>query len=414
MQEGSTVSTAAGDRWRAMGFGAIGCLTLVLLVSTAWAQPELTRYESRHYVIHSDLSREEVRLYGRHMDQIHAAYSSRLSMLGTPQQGRQNLYLVDTPEVYQAWLTRLGVNGANSAGMYFRTPRGDGLAVWTRGQTRGQVQHTLQHEGFHQFADGFFGGRLPIWVNEGLAEYFGHAIIVKGRVRLGILDGMKLAHLQARVQAGGAMPLADLLTMTHARWNQNLATGHEHASLQYLQAWSVVHFLIHGMGDRGRRSFEQYLVQLAGGSEHAEAFSQAFGTLDPQAIERRWRRFVLEAQSDEYSDAIQRLEFLGQGLRWLSEQGEPMPRSIDALKRSLQRSRFRVTYGGTHGFRVELSSLDGDLFGYRDARGSWKEFQLDGREEGLPPRILAPDLRPRAGLVWDRRQGELHSEVWYE
>ena len=36
--------------------------------------------------------------------------------------------------------------------------------------------HTVQHEGFHQFAHVVIRGDLPIWVNEGLAEYFGEAV----------------------------------------------------------------------------------------------------------------------------------------------------------------------------------------------------------------------------------------------
>ena len=49
--------------------------------------------------------------------------------------------------------------------------------------------HVAQHEGFHQFAWSRFAEDLPVWVNEGMAEFFGESVIVGDTLRrIGKLD----------------------------------------------------------------------------------------------------------------------------------------------------------------------------------------------------------------------------------
>ena len=65
----------------------------------------------------------------------------------------------------------------------------------------------LQHEGFHQFARIVLRVQLPPWVNEGLAEYFERAIIVRGRVKLGIADQWSITRVRQAVRRSEAMDL---------------------------------------------------------------------------------------------------------------------------------------------------------------------------------------------------------------
>src|SRR2546426_8860983 len=46
---------------------------------------------------------------------------------------------------------------------------------------------TLAHEGFHQFLGYELGLQVPVWLNEGMAQYFETSDVVKGRLRTGLI-----------------------------------------------------------------------------------------------------------------------------------------------------------------------------------------------------------------------------------
>jgi hypothetical protein len=50
---------------------------------------------------------------------------------------------------------------------------GDRLMAYVPAGASALGWHVVQHEGFHQFVAQVIRGDMPIWANEGLAEYFG-------------------------------------------------------------------------------------------------------------------------------------------------------------------------------------------------------------------------------------------------
>lgn len=233
---------------------AIRLITLILtlgamggLANPASAQPRnLETFESRAYKIHTNLTRAEALEYGVHMDLIYKEYERRFAVLRGEGRGKQNLYLLRTREDYIRAMAAFGIRAEASGGMFFWGPAGSGLATWVEGLSRDQVYSTLQHEGFHQFAHSKLGRRLPLWVNEGLAEYFGAAIVVKRDVRLGIVDGGRVDRINAALEGNRAIGFDELLNIESEQWHQNMLSGSQKGHLQYDQSWAIVHFLIHG------------------------------------------------------------------------------------------------------------------------------------------------------------------------
>ena len=168
------------------------CLLLVLLVAAAGAGPEgragiprLYTFTSRHYTIKTNLPRTEAAVFGRHMDIVFQEYTKRFRFLGAVSENKMPLYLFQTKDQYQTFLGQHGINASHSGGMFFMRPQIRGLATWIQDRPRSQIFAVLQHEGFHQFAQRFFGTSLPVWANEGLAQYFEDGIFVQQRMILG-------------------------------------------------------------------------------------------------------------------------------------------------------------------------------------------------------------------------------------
>lgn len=122
--------------------------------------------------------------------------------------------------------------------------------------------HTVQHEGFHQFVDLAMGrDAIPIWANEGLAEYFGEGIWTGDGFVTGIIPPKRLERIQGLLKNEGFRPLLELMNVSHQQWNM------EGSVRNYDQAWVLVHFLAHGKGGRYADRFGEFLRQARGAGD---------------------------------------------------------------------------------------------------------------------------------------------------
>lgn len=409
------VAAAVLLSWLAMPiFDAAAPRVSTGLETRAEAAVNLQRHSSRAYTIHSDLPREQVRLYAEHMDKVFREYHERFAgFRGEPSQAMP-LYLFSTQQVYLEFMRHHGIDATNSGGMFFVRPQVQGLAVFVEGNSRSQTFSVLQHEGFHQFAYHFIGPDLPMWANEGLAQYFEDGIILGKSMKLGIANRNRIDRVRAALEAGKAIPLDQLLMIDSQTWGQTLNSDPQRAALLYAQSWSVVYFLVHGDGGRYRRAFEEYLRLVSEGRPSDTAFRKAFGSQDIEPFRRRWEAFAGRHQPDALTTAVARMEFLAAGLRFLHEKREPAPRSIEELRQRLQAVEFRIVRE-SHGLQEQLSAADAANFTYPRSSGNDRPFQLLEPARGdLPPRLYAPGLRPEPTLVWDRDgQQSLVSDIEY-
>ena len=376
-----------------------------VLVYLLWSAPvlagELAEFRSRRYEVRTDLPLAEARGLAGYMDDVYDEYTRRLANFQVRNSERIRLYLFRDQAGYLGHLAGLGIGGQNTGGMFFVTGGDAGLATFVRGQRRQRMLHTLQHEGFHQFAYERIGRGLPIWANEGLAEYFGAAVPQRGRLRLGQFDDASVTALKLAVRDGRQFGFEELLSMTDEEWSLRVSSGDPNAGLMYLQSWSMVHFLLHGGSGRFQPMFEAYLHNIKRGVEPMPAFVDAFGTDDIGSFERAWAGWVLdELEPDALSTAGDRLEFLGAGLRKLHEQGVS-PGTMDELKTELKGRGFRLRTWSSGVVRT-LSADQDELFDAPPApRGKPSSLEIvPPRTEKLPPGIAVRGLGSSVQLVW--------------
>ncbi len=141
---------------------------------------------------------------------------------------------------------------------------------------------TVYHEYFHVFARARFG-RLPLWLDEGLAKFWEMTSIDSERARIGGLSRRNLKILSDEP----SLPLPVLFAVDHGSPHYE---DTEQSAVFYAQSWVLVHFLLLGddTGER-RRQLLRYL-RASDGLEHP------FGDLEALAQEvntyTRRRRFA--------------------------------------------------------------------------------------------------------------------------
>jgi hypothetical protein len=414
------LSAAVGEAW---GQGAGSTVATPVIGPTSWWNRTVMRSgsasPSRFYAVRSDLPEAETRELARRLDLMHAEYQKRLAGLEQRVPGQLNVFMFARERDYLDTLrSQFGADVAGSGGVFFITPRGAGLAFFSEGVPRSRLHHVIQHEGFHQVANTRFGTDLPQWVDEGLAEFFGEAVVVGSEVIIGQSGARTIKAIQDAIEAGTTIPFLDMVTMSQEAWNRRVQAGD--ATLQYQQAWSMVHFLVYGEGGKYRGAFERYLRFLNNGASSADAFGRAFGTTDLAAFEQRWKAYALAAKPGATVTAAERLRFLAEGLQALLAEGQ-RPQDFAELRRLLTEKRFSISLDH-HGHKVSLTAEDPSIFDIPDDEHSkvppvfelvpFKGRGLSLREKRIedanptPPCIVTSGLRPRELQVrWRRLEG---------
>ncbi len=393
----------------ACGFAIL--LFLLLPCGAASAAESLRSFKTQFYIIQTDLEKGEVVEFGRHMDRIFAQYQRRFQGFRSRRGGLMSVFLFRDRDGYAEFMRRTGIAADNSGGMFFVNPSSEGLATWTGGRSRSEAFEVLQHEGFHQFAYNYFGPELPIWANEGLAQYFEDALLVGARLEVGLVDDRRLAVVKRALAEGEAVPMRELLTISSQDWGRTLQANPQRSMLLYAQSWSLVYFLVHADNGKYQKAFSTYLELISNGRDSRAAFERAFGVTDARPIERRWRAYIESLEPDPVTSAIGKLEFLGHGLLFAREEKATIS-TLAQLRDFLRERRFRLQRT-SHGVQAEFSATDPSMFRFTRKNGSDGEFEmLPPTGTDLPPRLRAPGLKPEPTLVWSRDAGgEVVQEV---
>jgi|688.fasta_scaffold44725_2 hypothetical protein len=101
----------------------------------------------------------------------------------------------------------------------------------------------LAHEAWHAYADTRLrargDGRLPRWLDEGLAQVLEAAPIDAGELRLGAPDPRRLAAVHQALRDGSLPPLADVLRAGPEQFLAGHATAAADAERMYLVSWAL-------------------------------------------------------------------------------------------------------------------------------------------------------------------------------
>lgn len=270
---------------------AIVLLLLLGGATTAPARrPDLRTYHGRYYVIHTDLGREVAREAELRMTRMAEEYRRRTRDFSGELRKKLPFYLFKHEADYHA-----AGGEPNTAGEY--DPNAQALKTFAGGERPNLATwYTVQHEGFHQFADQVIGGNLPIWANEGLAEYFGEALFTGDAFVAGVIPPWRLKRVRASLQADEFTPLDELIGLSHKEWNARLDTSN------YDHVWSLVQFLVHSEGGARQEPFAAYLKDASGdgGNDPVATFERHLGPV--KDVEAQWRTYWTKLPADPTAD----------------------------------------------------------------------------------------------------------------
>jgi tetratricopeptide (TPR) repeat protein len=290
-----------------------------------------------------------------------------------------------------------GARPAPVSGFFLSHPHGDFVVVSAAAER--DVHRVLYHEVLHRFVRHHLP-EAPLWLNEGLAEFYSTLEVTHGEAWL----GRQVVDHVVRLQRGERRPLAELLEIASGAHAEEDAVQE---SAFYAESWALVHYLLLAE-DGGRAALARYAGRLRAGEDPVTAFTAEFGDLVSldRRIEQELHRAPREPLRVDVRDSTRYAELqapsvgpadLHYRLGWLLSHHSPA--RIASAREAFDTA---LSAGADHaGATMGMGWLE-ELAGDHDAAR-----QLYARASALDGRAALPRLLEAQSLL--RLAGELDS-----
>ncbi len=206
---------------------------------------------------------------------------------------------------YAPYKSRADARDARILGQFLSHPDGNYLTLDADTERLVGSFAVIYHEYVHYFLRHNFP-RVPLWFNEGLAEYYSTFAVEDGVVHVG-----RPAERHVRwLRKDGEIALDEVLEVT--RKSASYREG-EKAGRFYAVSWALVHYLFSGDAERLDQMADFFLL-LRDGEDADKAFEEAFD-IRLGRMEELLRAYVT---AGEFPQASLRVEDLGAGRSRLS------------------------------------------------------------------------------------------------
>jgi hypothetical protein len=170
---------------------------------------------------------------------------------------------------------------AKRAGWFLPGPE-QNLVILRIDAPEDETYHVIYHEYVHLITRLNYG-RLPLWLEEGIAEFFAYSELADnltyvGKVKSGVIESLRSKPL---------IPLSTLLAVTH---DSPYYREEEKTSIFYRQSWALAHYLIIGDNRAHSKQLMSYIGMIRNGVSEQDAAKNAFGDL--KALETALNKYI--------------------------------------------------------------------------------------------------------------------------
>lgn len=142
--------------------------------------------------------------------------------------------------------------------------------------------HTMYHEYYHSLTIPFYPG-LPLWLAEGLADFYGNTVVAGEYTTTGRPD----PNLIYQLRNSQPIPLDVLLKVDQ---KSPYYTQEGKTSIFYAESWALTHYLMVGDREAHRPMLKAYLDELSKGASQDQAAAKAFG--DPRKLQQTLMSYI--------------------------------------------------------------------------------------------------------------------------
>jgi len=255
--------------------------------------PHWIELRSQHFLVVTDSTEKDARHIASQFERMRAVFHVLFPTI-TADTGQTTILALKDKKGFQSLepADYLAKGQIEPAGLFLRTPDTNYLLLRLDvGNGQDHPYATVYHEYTHLLTSK--SEWLPLWINEGLAEFYQNIDIGNKVVSLGqpsdddvrSLSDDEARYLRHRVR----IPLTTLLAVDHNSPNDH---DEKKGSVFYAESWALTHFLIVNDHNEKTHLLDDYFTNLAKGQDSITAAQNAFG--DIQKLEDRLDFYIRE------------------------------------------------------------------------------------------------------------------------
>lgn len=246
---------------------------IALFAATALGAKHETWVEVRspHFVIVCNAGEKQARKTAVQFEQIRTLFRQVITIAAKSPSPVITIFAVKDEGSLRELLPEYWVKGhAHPAGIFFSRLNQFYAAIQLDAPGDNPYE-TLYHEYYHSLTLPYFPG-LPVWLAEGLADFFGNTSISDKDAQLGQASAGWIEQLREN----RLIPLDVLFAVDHSSpyYNEQNKT-----SEFYAESWALTHYFMIGDNGAHRQLLGNYLAALGQGATQQEAAAKAFGDL---------------------------------------------------------------------------------------------------------------------------------------
>ena len=264
---------------------------LTVLPATAANGPQWVEVRSPHFVVITDTNEKQARKLAGQFERMRDLFRKVLPQAGGDASLPITVMALKDRKGFQSLepASYLGKGKLDLAGLFLRTA--DRNYILLRLDTEGPHPYsTVYHEYTH------FVLRkaewLPVWLNEGLAEFYQNTDIDEKGVRLGEPSANDILYLRQNK----LIPLSTLFAVDH---NSPYYHEEDKGSIFYSESWALTHFIEINDFEKKTTRLQDYAHLLAQHVDPVVAARQAFGDLNQ--LQKALDSYISDANYQQFA-----------------------------------------------------------------------------------------------------------------
>src|SRR5437879_370002 len=254
-------------------------VSLLLLIYAAPSTAEIwVKVQSPHFTVVSNGTEKQARQVAVGFEQIHTVFTTVIPGMRTDSSAETIVFATKDENTFVKLMPAEKKYVSHLGGLFLEGWERDYMIV--RLDIPDDNRNIVYHEYIHKILHLNFT-RLPVWVDEGLAEFFGNTWMRSDGIFIGA-PSQRLAELRS----GTTYPIETLLNVDRASPYYRDAGK---AGMFYAESWGLTHFLMLGPGMAQGQKMNMYLASLQKGADADRAFNDSFGARNE--LEKNFRAY---------------------------------------------------------------------------------------------------------------------------
>ena len=253
-------------------FALTAALLLGIFAGAAMSKESWVEVRSPNFTVLSNAGDKEARRIADQFEQFRELLHTTMPQLRTDLGKPLIIFAVKNEDGLKALLPAYWeIKGhTHPAGLYTSGEERHFVAVRTNIEGDNPYE-VVYHEYTHAIMNLNFRD-LPLWLNEGAAEFFGNSTIHDNEIVVGKIPPGHLADLQQNK----LIPIQTLLMADH---NSPYYNEQNRVSMFYAESWAIVHYLMTDPEAQKRHLFSAFLQAWDTSGDQVQAAQDAFGDL---------------------------------------------------------------------------------------------------------------------------------------